>query len=94
MKEINNKLPVEYNWDFLQAQLERMALNKDKYPPNNWKKPIDIELLKQSLFRHVLEIMKGNYEDITQYGHLEAVALNAMFISTQLKLNNKFTKKI
>lgn len=84
-KESNNKLSYELDWGFIQAMAERMQNNKKKYPSGNWKKPIDVELLKQSLFRHVIEVMKGNYEDDDRlYGHLEAIALNSMFINYQL----------
>lgn len=81
IKESKGKLNYELDWDFLRSIAERMQVNKDKYEPYNWKKPIDIEQIKQSLFRHVIEVMKGNYEDDNRtLGHLEAVALNSMFI--------------
>ena len=68
---------------------ERMASNKGKYEPYNWQKLDNISDLKQSLFRHVLEIMNGNYEDDNRpKGHLEAVAINAMFINYQLNRND------
>ena len=67
---------------------ERMASNKGKYEPYNWHKLDNIADLKQSLFRHVLEVMKDNYQDDNRAkGHLEAVAINAMFINYQLKRN-------
>lgn len=89
LKESDNKLPVEYDWDFLEAQLKRLSKNKSKYPKNNWQKPIDIESLKDSLFRHVISIMKGEYTDEgVELDHFPAIALNAMFIYYQLK-NNK-----
>ena len=63
-----------------------MQTNKGKYEPYNWKKPIGTESLKQALFRHVLEVMKGNYEDDgRQLGHLEAIAANAMMLNYQIK---------
>jgi len=85
-KESEGKLNYELDFDFITQMAEKMSLNKSKYEPYNWKKPIDIELLKQSLFRHVIEIMKGNYEDDNKaFGHLESAALNCMFINFQLK---------
>lgn len=85
-KESKDKLNYELDWDFIQSIAERMSKNKGKYEPYNWKKPIDIESLKQSLFRHVIEVMKGDYEDDDrELGHLEAIALNAMFIFYNLK---------
>lgn len=87
-KESKDKLKYELDWNFIQSIAERMAKNKGKYEPYNWKKPIDIESLKQSLFRHVIEVMEGNYKDDGRdLGHLEAIALNAMFIFYNLKHN-------
>jgi hypothetical protein len=87
-KEEEGKLTYELDWEFIEQLANRMAKNKGKYKPYNWKQPIDVEKLKQSLLRHVVEIMKGNYEDDNNpYGHILSVALNAMFINYQLKLN-------
>lgn len=90
VKETENKVDYsEIDWIFITQLAERMNSNKDKYPPNNWKKPINIEFLKQSLLRHVLAVMLGHYEDDERmFGHLESIALNAQFINYQLK-NNK-----
>jgi len=87
-KEEDGKLTYELDWEFIEQLANRMAKNKGKYKPYNWQEPIDVEKLKQSLLRHVVEIMKGNYEDDErEFGHIESVALNAMFINYQLKLN-------
>ena len=87
-KESGGKLNYELDFKFITQMAEKMSLNKSKYEPYNWKKPIDIELLKQSLFRHVIEIMKGNYEDDDRKnGHLESIALNAMIINYQIMEN-------
>ena len=84
IKESEGKLNIEYDWDFLKAQMERMSKNKSKYPKYNWQKPMDIEELKSSLFRHCLEVMSDNYlDDSDEFGHLSAIALNAMFIFNQ-----------
>lgn len=88
-KEETKKTSYEIDFEFIQQLAERMNSNKNKYQPYNWQKPIDIEKLKQSLFRHVVEVMKGNFKDEDrEFGHLEAIALNSMFINYQLK-NNK-----
>jgi len=79
----------EIDWDFIEGMAKRMSGNKNKYPKDNWKKPIDINELKQSLFRHVREIMLGNYDDEGYLGHLYATALNAQIIAYQLKNNQK-----
>ena len=85
-KESNDKLEYELDWDFIKQVAERMSTNKGKYSAYNWKKSMDIEKLKQSLFRHVIEVMNGNYQDEErEYGHLEALVCNAMFINYQLK---------
>ena len=87
-KETEGKLHYELDFDFITQMAERMASNKGKYEPYNWQKLDNIADLKQSLFRHVLEVMNGNYEDDNrEFGHLEAVAINAMFINYQLKRN-------
>lgn len=89
-KEVDGKLNYELDWEFIQQMAERMSHNKGKYEPFNWKRLMDVEKLKQSLFRHVIEIMKGNYSDDGRAaGHLESVALNALFINYQLKNNLK-----
>ena len=67
-----------------------MASKIYKYEPYNWQKLDNIEDLKQALFRHVLEIMKGNYEDDNrELGHLEAIACDVMMICYQLKKYKK-----
>ena len=87
-KETEGKLHYELDFEFIKQMAERMASNKGKYEPYNWQKLDNIADLKQSLFRHVLEIMNGNYKDDNrEFGHLEAVAINAMFINYQLKRN-------
>ena len=87
-KETEGKLFYELDFEFITQMAERMASNKGKYEPYNWQKLDNIEDLKQSLFRHVLEVMNGNYKDDNrEFGHLEAVAINAMFINYQLKRN-------
>lgn len=85
-KEQSTKLNYELDFDFITQVAERMSSNKGKYEPYNWKKPINVEGLKQALFRHVLEVMKGNYsDDGRSMGHLEAISANAMMINYQLK---------
>jgi hypothetical protein len=89
IKETEGKLNYELDWDFIQQLAERMSQNKGKYEPYNWVKPMDVEKLKQSLFRHVIEVMKGNYsDDGREFGHWESIALNAMMINYQLKNNS------
>lgn len=85
-KETAGKLNYELDWEFIQQLAERMSQNKGKYKPYNWMQPIDVEKLKQSLFRHVVEVMKGNYEDDGRaFGHLESISANVMMINYQLK---------
>lgn len=85
-KESEGKLNVEYDWEFLEACMKRMGKNKNKYKKDNWKQPIDIQSLKDSLFRHVLSVMNNKYnDDGDDFGHLSAIALNALFIYHQLK---------
>ena len=85
-KETNGKLFYELDFGFITQMAERMASNKGKYEPFNWQKLDNIEDLKQALFRHTLEVMKGNFEDDgREFGHLEAIACDVMMICYQLK---------
>ena len=87
VKETEGKLNYELDWEFIEQMAERMSQNKGKYKPYNWKRPMEIEKLKQSLFRHVVEVMKGNYsDDGREFGHFESIALNSMMINYQLKV--------
>jgi len=88
-KESNNKLVYDIDFDFIIMMAGRMQRNRGKYPVGNWKKKIDVEQLKQALFRHTMEIMQGNYDDEQCYGHLIAVACNAFMITYQLKERHK-----
>lgn len=83
-KESTWKLSYELHRPFITAMAKRMSQNKWKYPPYNRQKPMDIEELKQALFRHTIEVMNWNYTDIEDNDHLQAIALNAMFIYYQL----------
>ena len=85
IKETKDKLVYDLDFDFIQRMAGRMQRNKDKYPLGNWKKNIDVEELKQALFRHTMEVMQGNYDDEQYYGHLVALACNAFMITHQLK---------
>lgn len=93
-KETKGKLFYELDFDFITKIAERMASNKGKYEPYNWQKLDNVEELKQALFRHTLEVMKGNLEDDGRdFGHLEAIACDVMMIYYQLKKNRqKITK--
>ena len=87
VKETEGKLNYELDWGFIQQMAERMNQNKGKYKPYNWRRPMEIEKLKQSLFRHVIEVMKGNYsDDGREFGHFESIALNSMMRNYQLKV--------
>ena len=87
-KETKGKLFYELDWYFIKQMAERMASNKKegKYEKWNWKKPMEIEELKQATMRHLIEVMNGNYEDDgREFGHLEAISNNVMMINYQLK---------
>lgn len=87
IKESKDKLFYELDWEFIEMMAKRMAENKgDKYPRFNWKSPLDVEELNQALIRHFIEVQKGNYhDDGNVYGHLTALACNAMMMIYQLK---------
>lgn len=83
-KESTWKLSYELHRPFITAMAKRMSQNKWKYPPYNRQKPMDIQKLKEALFRHTIEVMNWNYTDIEDNDHLQALSLNAMFIYYQL----------
>lgn len=84
-KETKGKLIYDIDFDYITGMAERMHLNRDKYPVGNWKKELDVEGLKQALFRHVIAIMQDEYSDEQKFGHLYAVGCNAFMIIEQLK---------
>ena len=91
IKENNGKLFYELDWEFIEMMAKRMAENKgDKYPRFNWKNEIELEELNQALIRHFIEVQKQNYKDNEdEYGHLTALACNAMMMIYQLKTYQK-----
>lgn len=90
-KETKDKLIYDIDFDYITGMAERMQLNRDKYPVGNWKKPLDVEGLKQALFRHVIAIMQDVYHDEQDFGHLYAVGCNAFMIIEQLKIKHNET---
>lgn len=87
-KETKDKLIYDIDFDYITGMAERMQMNRGKYEVGNWKKPLDVEGLKQALFRHVIEIMKGKYSDEQINGHLYAIGCNAFMIIQQLKTHD------
>lgn len=81
-KESENKLFYELDFEFITQIAERIAVNKNKYEKWNWKKPMDVELLKQALFRHTLAVMNGDETE----DHISAICVNAMMINYQQKI--------
>lgn len=89
IKQSDNKLIYDIDFDYVKMMAERMQLNRDKYPVGNWKKEIDLNSLKQAMFRHIMEVMKGNYHDEQKFGHLVALGCNAFMIIEQIKKIDK-----
>jgi hypothetical protein len=85
IKETEKKLIYDIDFNYIKLMAERMQINRDKYPVGNWQKSIDVESLKQALFRHCIEIMNNNYSDEQEFGHLVAMGCNAFMIIEQLK---------
>ena len=84
IKESTWKLSYELHRPFITAMAKRMSQNKGKYPPYNRQKPMNVEELKQALFRYTIEVMNWNYTDNDELDHLSAIACNAQFIYYQL----------
>jgi len=89
LKESENKVDYgELDWEYIDAITIRMAKNT-KYPPENWKKPMDIKELAKSAIRHarkILQPVEGDTE--THLEHAEALGCNGMMINYQLKNYN------
>jgi hypothetical protein len=85
IKETKDKLIYDIDFNYITCMAERMQLNRGKYPVGNWKKDIDVEELKQALFRHTIAIMQCQYSDEQKFGHLYAVGCNAFMIIQQIK---------
>lgn len=83
-KETTNKTKYELDFDFIEAMAKRIE-SETKYPPYNWQLPINTQDLADALFRHAVEVKKGNFDDDGELGHLMAIANNAMFLYYQKK---------
>jgi len=84
IKDENDKLFYEIDWEFVEKMAQRMKLNKNKYSPYNWKNGENIEGIKQAVTRHFIEIQKGSYSDEQELGHWIALGCNAMIAVYQL----------
>jgi hypothetical protein len=89
IKESEDKIDYsELDWEYIDAMAVRMAENI-KYPPENWKKPMDVKELAKSAIRHarkILQPVEGDTE--TDLEHAEALGCNGMMINYQLKNYN------
>lgn len=94
-KEQEGKLAYEFDWEFIEEMAKRMQVNKGKYAPYNWKLPLPSDKLMDACTRHLVAIRKGEFKDGGQeYGHLAALACNAMMLYYQLKNNEHDNKKL
>lgn len=81
----------EIDWSFIEKMAKCMNLNKGKYPPKNWQKPMEAELLLDAAQRHLIELHRGELFDKENGAeHAVAIALNMMMYSYQQ--NNCNTK--
>lgn len=86
LKESYGKTPYEeLDWDYIDSMAHRMEGN-DKYPPENWKKEMDIRKLATSAMRHARAILEpSDYDTESQEDHAVALGCNGMMINYQLK---------
>lgn len=86
LKESEGKTPYEeLDWDYVDSMAHRMESN-DKYPPENWKKEMDIRKLAASAIRHARAILEpSEYDTESQEDHAVALGCNGMMINYQLK---------
>lgn len=91
IKHKEGKLPVEeINWEFIKAMMEGMQANKHKYPPQNWKNPMDNPNdLLYAATRHILEMLCGNLIDKEDgIRHSVKVANNMAMFDYQTQSSN------
>lgn len=88
LKQSEGKLMVqELYWPFIEQMARVMTINKEKYPPKNYLKPMDKEELLAAAQRHQLSMWLGEEIDPTDgQPHAVKVATNMMMYYCQLKL--------
>lgn len=88
LKQSEGKLMVqELYWPFIEQMARVMTINKEKYPPKNYMKPMDKEELLAAAQRHQLSIWLGEEIDPTDgQPHAVKVATNMMMYYCQFKL--------
>jgi hypothetical protein len=88
LKQSEGKLMVqELYWPFIEQMARVMTINKEKYPPKNYLKPMDKEELLAAAQRHQLSMWLGEEIDPTDgQPHAVKVATNMMMYYAQLKL--------
>ena len=96
LKESNNKTSLlEIDPKFLVLMANRLNRNKDKYPLNNWKKPMEVLPLIDAMERHFIDLKSLILDEqpvlTTEefLDHLAAIACNCQFIYHQLYQQGK-----
>lgn len=104
LKETEGKIMMnEIWWDFIKEQAKAMTISKQsgKYPPQNWRNPIDPHELLASLERHSMEVKIALQENKPELlvdptdgvDHLVKLALNASMLQYQLVHHYIFTNE-
>lgn len=74
--------------EFMANLVRARAAGLEKYTPNNYREQIPVELLLDSVARHLIQVIAGNDIDdesgIHHFGHISA---NLIIIETQLRLH-------
>ena len=85
LKQSEGKLMVqELYWPFIEQMARVMTINKEKYPPKNYLKPMDKEELLAAAQRHTIAIWNGEEIDPTDgQPHSVKVATNMMMYYAQ-----------
>ena len=85
LKQSEGKLMVqELYWPFIEQMARVMTINKEKYPPKNYLKPMGKEELLAAAQRHTIAIWNGEEIDPTDgQPHSVKVATNMMMYYAQ-----------
>lgn len=76
------------DFDSLEDMVKVLEFGAKKYKPDNWKKPMKVYKIIESMLRHTFALLRGELNDkesgLPHIGHIQC---NAMFIAYHLNKN-------